>query len=122
MNILKQILGVALISLAWFDPLGVNMSFRILLFILGFDLMSLLPKLVIFILDYVFELSTLGWSLLLLICVETMLELLKLKPLVNLIIKPLVVFLIVYMNNLSLEFSVIIAGIDLLLNLTKKYV
>ncbi len=122
MDILKQTIGLALIILAWLDPLELGMTFQVLLFILGFDLVHLIPKVIIFMLDYFYDLSGLGWMLLLLIGVESALELLKIKSFINLVAKPLVVFLIIYFNNLGLELAVIIAGIDLLLNIGKKYI
>ncbi len=122
MGILKQTIGLALIVLAWIDPLELGMTFRMLLFILGFDLVHLIPKIIVFVADYVYDLSGLGWMLLLLIGAESALELLKLKSFINLIVKPLVVFSIIYLNELGLELAVIVAGIDLLLNIGKKYI
>lgn len=117
MNILKESIGIALVVLAWFDPLQLGTPFKILFFILGFDLLSLFPKIGIFLIDYFLVLSGLGWMLLFLVIAECIVELLLVGKLINLTVKPLAVFAIIYMNNFGLELALIVAGIDLLLNL-----
>jgi len=120
MKLLKEVIGLALIFLAWLDPLKIGTSFRIILFILGFDMVSLLVKFLVFGIDYFLGIG-IGWTLLLLIAAEIITKFLLMKSLIDLIIKPLAVFAILILSNLSLEIAIIVAGIDLLLNMTKKW-
>ena len=122
MNILRETIGLAFIILAWLDLLELGIIFRVLFFIIGFDLMSLISKIMIFGLDYYLDILGLGWTLLLLIGAEAAVSVLKLSLYLNTIIKPLIVFLIVYLNEFGLTLALIIAGMDLILNATKKYI
>ncbi|MBL7170336.1 MAG: hypothetical protein ISS48_04925 [Candidatus Aenigmarchaeota archaeon] len=119
---LKQLIGLLLIVLALVDPFELGVSFQVLFFILGFDLMHLFMKICVFIVDFLFDFSGLGWYLLILIAIEALVYFLKLKTLFNIVLKPLAVFSIIYFNGLGWELGVIVAGIDLLLNLGKKYI
>jgi hypothetical protein len=121
MNLLRQAIGLALIILAWLDPLNLGINFRIVLFILGFDMVSLLVKFLVFGLDYFLGIG-IGWTLLLLIAAEIITKFLFVKSLIDLIIKPLAVFAILILSNLSVEIAIIVAVIDLLLNMTKKWI
>ncbi len=122
MNILKQSLGLLLIIIAWVDPFELGTSFQVLFFILGFDLTGLILKLVLFAADMFLGISGLGWYLLIFIAVEVLFNVLKLKKLLRYLIKPIVVFLIIFMNGLGWELGIIVGGIDLLLNFSKKYI
>ena len=53
---------------------------------------------------------------------EALFHFLKLKGLLRYIIKPLAVFLIIFVNGLGWELGIIVGGIDLLLNFGKKYI
>lgn len=44
MGIIKDVLGLALIMIAWINPLGLDIKIAALIFILGFELMSMLPR------------------------------------------------------------------------------
>jgi len=122
MDILKQLLGLLLIIIAWVDPFELGTSFQVLFFILGFDLTGLIIKLVLFAVDMLFKISGLGWYLLIFISVEILFHAIKLKKLLSYLIKPIVVFLIIFMNGLGWELGIIVGGIDLLLNFSKKYI
>ena len=122
MNIFKQLVGLLLIIIAWIDPFELGTSFQVLFFILGFDLTGLIIKLVLFAVDMLFKISGLGWYLLIFISVEILFHAIKLKKLLSYLIKPIVVFLIIFMNGLGWELGIIVGGIDLLLNFSKKYI
>lgn len=118
MGILREIIGFALIALAWFDPFGFDIMIRILMFVLGFDLMSIIPKIGIFVIDYLFGFSWLGWTLLILVATE-LITMLIVGKIIRLIVKPLAVFTVSFLA-LGLQPALIIAGIDLLLNLSVR--
>ncbi|MDI6826528.1 MAG: hypothetical protein QMD36_05100 [Candidatus Aenigmarchaeota archaeon] len=120
MGLLRQTIGLALIVLAWFDPLNLGIKFRIVLFILGFDMVSLLVKFVVFGIDYFLGIG-IGWILLLLVAAEIVTKFLFVKSFLDSVLKPLAVFVILILSNLGLEIAIIVAGIDLLLNMTKKW-
>ena len=115
-------IGLLLITLAWIDPFSLGVNYQVLFFILGFDLMHIVPKVIVFVADLFLEISGLGWLLIILLGVEFLIFIFKLKTLVGLIVKPLVVFGVIYFNRLGWELGVIVAGIDLLLNYSKKYI
>ena len=126
MNIIRQTIGLALIILAWIDPFSLGLPFRIVLFVLGFDMLSLIIKVGIFIAEYLlshfFGLGVgIGWVLILLVIAELVTRFLFLKWIVDLVIKPVAVFVILFYSGIIWEAAIIVAGIDLLLNLTKKW-
>jgi len=126
MNILRQTIGLVLIVIAWIDPFSLGLPFRIVLFVLGFDMLSLVIKLGIFIVEYLLSHYFgsgvgIGWFLILLLIAELMTKFLLFKWIVDLIIKPVLVFVILFYNGIIWEAAIIVAGIDLLLNLTKKW-
>lgn len=126
MNIVRQTIGLALIVIAWIDPFSLGLPFRIVLFVLGFDMLSLIIKIGIFIaeylLSYFFEFGVgIGWVLILLIIAEVVTKFLFFKWIIDLIIKPVAVFVILFYSGIIWEAAIIVAGIDLLLNLTKKW-
>jgi len=122
MNPLKQLLGILLIVLAWLDPFELGTSFQVLFFILGFDLVGFFMQIVIFAADMLLGISDLGWHLIIFIMVEGLFYFLKIKTLFSYVVKPLVVFGIIFMGGFGWELGVIVGGIDLLLNVGKKYI
>ncbi len=122
MNIFKQLLGLLLIVTSLIDPFELGSSFQVLFFILGFDLTGLILKLLLFAADMFFKISGLGWYLAIFIAVEVLFNLLNLKKLLGYVVKPMVVFLIIFMNGFGWELGIIVGGIDLLLNFSKKYI
>jgi len=126
MNILRQTIGLVLIVIAWIDPFSLGLPFRIVLFVLGFDMLSLIIKFGIFIAEYLLSRFFgfgvgIGWVLILLVIAELVTRFLFLKSIVDLIIKPLAVFVILFYSGIMWEAAIVVAGIDLLLNLTKKW-
>ncbi len=116
-------IGLALVILSWFNPFGFDLQIRIVLFIIGFDMMSILPKVGIFLLNFMFPLSAafgyLSWTLLILFFSELAIAYTEAYKSYRLIIKPLAVFIVAYLA-LGLQPALIAAGIDLLINLTHK--
>jgi hypothetical protein len=117
MGFLREIIGIALILIAWFNFFDLSLPIRILAFILGFDMISLALKIGIFALGYFLLpfLLTLGWTLLLLVATE-IISSFFLIGLAGKIIKPVTVFLIGYFV-LSFELALILATIDFFLNI-----
>jgi hypothetical protein len=126
MNILRQTIGLVLIIIAWLNPFGFGLPFRIVFFVLGFDMLSLVIKIGVFfveyLLNYFFDFGVgIGWILILLVIAEIITKFLLFKWVIDLIIKPVAVFVILFYTGIIWEAAVIVAGIDLLLNLTKKW-
>jgi hypothetical protein len=117
MGFLREIIGLVLIAIAWFNFFDLNLPTRIMIFILGFDMMSLVLKIGIFVLGYFLlpSLLTLGWMLLVLAVTEIISTFL-LVGLIGKIIKPLAVFIIGY-STLGLQLALILAAIDFFLNI-----
>lgn len=118
MGFLREIIGFALLFASWFNPLGLDAYARILMFILGFDMMSLAPKIAIFILDFFVGFAHLGWTLLILVASEIISMFLLVGFFINLIIKPMAVFAVALIVMGTVESALAVAGIDFLLNLT----
>jgi len=122
MSLVKDGIGLFLILLSWFNPFSFALPIRIAIFILGFDTMSILPKVLIFILYFFFPLlgealSFLFWTLIILAIVEVIVSLLEKEGIVRMIVKPLIVFVSVFIGLNDLQLALIAAGIDLILNL-----
>ncbi|MEM5793352.1 MAG: hypothetical protein QXY45_03290 [Candidatus Aenigmatarchaeota archaeon] len=122
MNILKELIGIFLIVLSITNPFEVGAEFQAIFFILGFDFMGFFFKLGIFLIDFFFEISTIGLYLGILIIIEGLFHILDLKGFWSYIVKPAFVFLTIYLNNYGWILGFIAAGIDLLLNFSKKYI
>jgi hypothetical protein len=122
MKLWRELLGLFLIALAWLNPLEFNVNVQIILFILGFDMMSTIPKILVFGVNFLFEFLTgfLAWAILILIAVDLITRFLLMGFLFNIILKPLAVFAAGYLNGLSLYFCIGLAVVDIILNLTKK--
>ena len=124
MGIFGNILGLALVVLAWFDPFGFSLLIRIVLFILGFDMMGLVPKIGLFAIYFFYPVfgtafGNLSWTLILLFAAEIVLMIVKLEVPFRFFVKPLAVFVTAYLA-LGFQPALIAAGIDLLFNLTHK--
>jgi hypothetical protein len=116
-------IGLVLVILSWFNPFGLGLQVRIILFIIGFDMMSILPKVGVFLLNLLFPFSTafgyLSWTLLILFFSELSIAYTKVYKPYRLVIKPLAVFIVAFLA-LGLQPALVAAGIDLLINLTHK--
>jgi len=123
MGLFRSLLGIALVMVAWFNPLGIDLYLRILMFILGFDMMSIVLKVGIFVIGFfgVFPgVTNLGFTLLILMAVEIITTLLIVGLIARMILKPLAVFVVAFLAGISLQPSLIVAAIDLILNLDVK--
>jgi hypothetical protein len=118
-KILRQLLGLLLITLAWTDPFELGLEFQVFFFILGFDLTHLFVKVGVFVLDLFLGISGLGWYLLIFLGIEALFYFLKLNKILGYIIKPVVVFGIIMLSGFGWQLGLIVAGIDLLLSLRK---
>ncbi|MEM5766447.1 MAG: hypothetical protein QW423_02335 [Candidatus Aenigmatarchaeota archaeon] len=122
MSLIKNLIGFASIFLAWFNPFTLTFPFRLTLFIIGFDLTSWRAKLVLFLINFFFPLLGeeglfLVWVLLFLLIVEFIFFHFKILKIVVVISKPIIVFLSILSIMNDIQLALIIAGIDLILNL-----
>jgi uncharacterized membrane protein len=118
MGILREIVGLALVVIAWFNFFEIELPIRILMFILGFDLMSLALKFGVFVISYfgISFFASLGWTLLLLVVTEVVSSFLLIGLIGKLLIKPTAVFTVAYLA-LGFQPALILAAIDFFLNL-----
>jgi hypothetical protein len=124
MNLIKDGIGLALIFVAWFNPLKFDLPIQITLFVLGFDATDIVFKLFLFVLNFFFPIlgepgSFLTWTLLILMASEVAISLLEKLSFLFLIIKPLVVFITIFFGMNNFQLALIVAGIDLILNLKR---
>lgn len=122
MGIFKNLLGLILIFLAWFNPFNLTFPFRLTFFILGFDLTSWLTKLLLFLLNFFFPLLGekglfLVWVLLFLLLLEFILFRFKIFKFLIVASKLLVIFFSIWFSLQDFQLALIITGIDLILNL-----
>jgi len=119
-SLLRQLLGLILIILAWIDPFMLGEDFQILAFILGFDIMTLIPKVIIFGIDYFWDISGYGLFLLIQVAQDIIFDFFLVGKFIEIIIKPAVVFLIVILNGFGFWLAAIAAVLDFILNWQKK--
>jgi len=122
MEIIRNAFGLVLIFLAWFNPLSFGLPIQIALLILGFDAIGIIVKLLLFILNLFFPLlgsagSFLTLTLLLLMVVEILISLLGSISSLILIVKPVIIFITIFFGMGNIQLALIIAGLDLILNL-----
>ncbi|MEM5777625.1 MAG: hypothetical protein QXJ06_04230 [Candidatus Aenigmatarchaeota archaeon] len=120
-NLLRQIIGLSLIIFSWLDPFFWGEEFRIVSFILGFDIMTLFPKIIIFGIDYFWNISGYGLFLLLQVAEGLIFDFFTLSRMIELIVKPGIVFLIIFLNDFGFWLAFFAAVIDFFLNLQKKF-
>ena len=119
MGLIKDFLGIILIFVSFFNPFDLNFPFRILLFILGFDLMSFLPKIALFLFDYFFGFSGLGILLVLLLFADILVK--AIFEGLALIAKPLLVFILLYFVFPDLALSFAAGAINFLINFVSLF-
>lgn len=119
-SLLRQLFGLLLILLAWVDPLSFGTDFQVVCFILGFDIMSWIPKIIIFCIDFFWDISGFGLFLLLQVVDDIIFEFLPLGKLLEILVKSGVVFLIIFANGFSFWLALIVAIIDALLIIQRK--
>lgn len=116
------IIGLVLWFAAWIDPFDFGRDFQIVFFILGFDLIPLIPKLVIFGFDFFYDITGLAPMMFILLAEEIVLDVFIIGKVINMVIKPAIVFMLIVINDLPLLLALIIGAIDLLLNMQKKLI
>jgi hypothetical protein len=121
-SLLRQLIGLFLIFLSWLDPFSWGEDFQIVSFILGFDMMTLLPKIIIFGIDYFWDISGYGLFLLIQVAEDLVFDYFTLGRAIELIVKPLVVFSIIFINGFGFWLAAIAAVIDFIFNWEKKIV
>jgi len=124
MKNLLTIAGLAIALFAWFNPLGLELPVRVALFILGFDMIGVVVKILIFWLNFAFPIfgehfDAFSWTLLMLLMTEVALVAIAVDRPYRLIVKPLVVFTAAYVS-IGLQPALVVAGTDLLMNMTHK--
>ncbi|MEM5802272.1 MAG: hypothetical protein QXQ18_02730 [Candidatus Aenigmatarchaeota archaeon] len=126
MGFIKEIFGLALVFIAWFNFFDLSLPIRILIFILGFDMMSIALKLGVFVISffgffpYFAGFSNLAFTLLILVAIEIILTIFLIGYVFTLILKPLAVFLVAFLAGLDINLVLILASIDLILNIPNR--
>jgi len=121
-SLLRQIIGLSLIIFSWLDPFYWGEEFQIVSFILGFDMMTLIPKIIIFGIDYFWDISGYGLFLLLQVAEDIIFHFFTLGRIIELIIKPLIIFLIILFNGFGFWLAAIAAVIDFIFNWEMKII
>lgn len=108
----------------WFNPLTLDILVRAALFILGFDMMTMSAKVAVFVLNFIFPafgdvFGTFSWTLLLLVMAELIIKTIKADRPYRLLVKPAAVFTTTFLS-LGLQPALVVAGTDLLINITHK--
>jgi hypothetical protein len=124
MKNLLTIVGLAVALFSWFNPLGLDLFLRAALFILGFDMMGAVLQILVFGLSFLFpffgeEFSMFSWTLLIMVLSELVLMTLDADRPFRIIVKPMVVFVAVFIS-LGPQPALALAGTDLLINMTTK--
>ncbi|MEM5853509.1 MAG: hypothetical protein QW228_04025 [Candidatus Aenigmatarchaeota archaeon] len=121
MNWLKNLIGLALISVSWLDVLGSNFQLKLTLLIIGFDLTSLLFKILIFLINSFLLFHGKGiflsWVFFTIIVLEFLFSQLKSTKFLKLVSKPSIIFFSVLFSLQNIHLALILAGIDLIINL-----
>lgn len=116
MGMLKDLIGFVLIYLAFFNPLNLDLPIRLILFLLGFDLMSFLPKIVVFLFDYFLGFSGLGILLIFLLFADIVARVIF-KGLAA-IGKPIIIFFLLYFISPNFAMNLAASMINFLINLS----
>lgn len=124
MKSLLMISGLAIALFAWFNPLGLDLFLRAGLFVLGFDMMGAVMQIIMFSLNFLFpffgeEFGAFSWTLLMIVIGELILMTLDADRTFRIIVKPIAVFMAVYIS-LGIQPALALAGTDLLINMTTK--
>ncbi|MFH8119707.1 MAG: hypothetical protein QXS37_02795 [Candidatus Aenigmatarchaeota archaeon] len=118
---MKNLIGLALISVSWLDVLGSNFQLKLTLLIIGFDLTSLLFKILIFLINSFLLFHGKGiflsWVFFTIIVLEFLFSQLKSTKFLKLVSKPSIIFFSVLFSLQNIHLALILAGIDLIINL-----
>jgi len=124
MGALRTLAGLLITLFVWFNPFALGMLVRVALFILGFDMIGMGVKIAVFVLNFFFPVfgdtfGTFSWTLLLLVLAELVIATIEVERPYRLLVKPAAVFITAYLA-LGLQPALVVAGTDLLINLTHK--
>ena len=124
MRSLLTFAGLLLTLFAWFNPFALDTLLCVALFILGFDMMAMSAKVIVFALNFLFPafgdaFGAFSWALLLLFMAELVITVVEAERPYRLLVKPAAVFGTAFIS-LGLQPALVVAGIDLLINLTHK--
>jgi len=124
MSNLLKIAGLVLAMFCWFNPAGLDAIILLPLFILAFDMMGMWMKLIVFAVSIAFPVfgdafGSFSWMLLLMFAADVVLKLLEIERPYKILVKPAAVFVVAF-SAIGLQPALVIAGIDLLINLTSK--
>jgi len=124
MGTLRTLVGLLITLFVWFNPFALDMLVRVALFILGFDMIGMVAKIAVFVLNFFFPVfgdafGTFSWTLLLLVMAELVITTIEAERPYRLLVKPAAVFAAAFLA-LGLQPALIVAGTDLLINLKHK--
>ena len=124
MDFLLTATGLLIVLIAWFNPFALGMFVRVAIFILGFDMMRMEAKLAVFALNFFIPVfgdafGMFSWTLLLLFMAELIIIAIEADKPYRLLVKPASVFATAFLS-LGLQPALVVAGTDLLINLTHK--
>jgi len=124
MSNLLKIAGLILAMFCWFNPAGLDAMILLPLFILAFDMMGMWMKLIVFVISVAFPIfgdafGSFSWMLLFMFGADAVLKLLEIERPYKVLVKPVAVFAVAFFA-IGLQPALVIAGIDLLINLTSK--
>ena len=129
MRFLLTLIGFGIMLFAWFNPLELDMLLCVALFILGFDMMGIIMKILIFWVNFAFPVFGDGefgevfgmftWTLLMLVLGEMVLIAIDAHRPFRLLVNPLIVFVASFIS-LGIQPALALAGTDLLINMTTK--
>jgi hypothetical protein len=126
MGMITRVAGIALAALAWLNPLALPSALQIALFILGFDMSGLVGKValfaIIFLLPPVFgpEVGAFVIALFVMLVVELLIFAFEIDRWYRLLLKPGAVFIAAFLA-LGFQPALIVAGVDLLINMASKW-
>jgi hypothetical protein len=124
-RILINLVGGVSALFAWFDPLSIGLPLRVAIFIISFDMMGILTKALFFTAGFLYPafgsaFGNFSWTLLVMLGAELFVTVLDIQRQYFLVAKPAAVFFVSYVA-LGLQPSLVIAGADLVINLTRRY-
>ena len=126
MQFLKEIFGLFLIFVAWFNFFDLSLPVRILAFILGFDMVGIPLKISIFAISYfgffpyLPGFSNLAFTILILVAIDILLTFLLIGFIVNLILKPIAIIFVAIIAGFDFQLALILGAIDFILNINFK--
>ncbi len=108
----------------WFNPAGFDSQLLTAFFILGFDMMGIVLKLAVFSLNFAFPVfgerfTMFSWALLFMFMSELIMMIFEVDKPYEIYVKPIIVLGAAF-PSIGFQAALVIAGIDLLINLTDK--